>query len=78
MSVDLSNLESVRVNITVRRFKAIFPLTGEQRQMNFFFKNPMIGRDCRRLRTSTFATATDTVWRYVFCGLEPIVGALNF
>ena len=40
VSIDLSALESVRVNNTVRRSKAIDPLTGERRQMNFFYRNP--------------------------------------
>jgi hypothetical protein len=40
VSIDLNNLESVRVNTTVRRNRVIDPQTGEERQANFYYQRP--------------------------------------
>lgn len=40
VSIDLDDLESVRIDTRARQINAINPQTGQRRQLNFYFKRP--------------------------------------
>jgi hypothetical protein len=40
VSIDLNDLQSVRIDTRARQYNAIDPQTGQPRQVNFYFKRP--------------------------------------